>query len=285
MKNCITIKQVFCFFALFWGAFAYSNERPTVLQSTTNQISSNQSSHTPKSLTQTLLLHEFLVGDHRWYTGPQIQYANYVSDASALTKDGYPPERASQWLYDRPQALYQLYIMTGDTAWLYAANNAVNFYIKHINSDGYFDLKKRFDPKYLMPKGLQYAYMLTGNEQAKNALARMYKKSFEWNPNYSLKRGFWTERNQAAALNVALSYWEVTGENSALDRVHDIIDATYVMTFTPVNGWPIRNCPQHSYKAHEGEGADKPVCSPWMMALLGDNLWRFYRITGDEKIC
>ena len=71
---------------------------------------------------------------------------------------------------------------------------------------------------------------------------------------YSLRRGFWTERNQAAALNVAVSYWELTNDEAALGRINDLIDATVAMTFNPSNGWSLRGCPQHSFKSHEGWG-------------------------------
>jgi len=64
---------------------------------------------------------------------------------------------------------------------------------------------KNFDPKYLMPKGLLYRYLLTGDVEAKRTLKHIYWRSLDWDESYSLRRGFWTERNQAAALNVAVS--------------------------------------------------------------------------------
>ena len=55
------------------------------------------------------------------------------------------------------------------------------------------------------------------------------------------------------------------------------------MTFSPQNDWQLRNCPQHSFRSHEGWGDDSPTCSPWMMALLADSLWRYYLLTEDES--
>tara|TARA_R110002167_G_scaffold55780_2_gene158370 strand:+ start:38380 stop:39924 length:1545 start_codon:yes stop_codon:yes gene_type:complete len=235
-------------------------------------------------LTQALLLHPVqtnLTVD--WYLEPQKKYAHYVSNQTLLEKNGYPANKSSQWLYDRPQAIYQLFLMSGQKEWLTKANELADFYISNIDQEGVFVLKKRFDPKLLMPKGVLYRYLLTGDIAAKDTLKRMFVKSFDWDESYSLQRGFWTERNQAAALNVAVSYWELTNDPKALKRIHDIVDATVAMTFNPGNDWPLRGCPQHGFKSHEGWGDDSPACSPWMMALLGDALWRFYLLTGDDR--
>ena len=235
-------------------------------------------------LQQSILLHP-KVKEHKqdWYVKPQVLYANYVTDKSLLEKKGYPQTKSSQWLYDRPQAIFQLYLMTGDIKWLEHGIALNDFYQQNINAKGNFKLRKRKDIKYLMPKGLVYKYLITGDPQALLTIEKLYKSSLSWDPKYTSRRGFWTERNQAAALNNAVSYWEVTGDRKAKWRIDDIIDATVSMTFSPENNWPLRGCPQHSYKSHEGKGDNTPVCSPWMMALLGDALWRYYLLTEDER--
>jgi hypothetical protein len=235
-------------------------------------------------LRQSLLLHPMEQRyETDWYVLPQKKYAHFVTNKAALLKKGYPPEKAAQWLYDRPQALYQLYIMTEDKQWLTKANTLADFYQEHLDEDGKFTLKKQFDPKYLMPTGLAFQYLLNADESALKALTRMFELSLDWDEKYSLSRGFWTERNQGAALNVAVRYWELTQDNKALSRINDIIDATVKMTFNPEGDWPLRGCPQHSFKSHEGWGDNTAACSPWMMALLGDALWHYYRLTGDKK--
>lgn len=234
-------------------------------------------------LAKSVLLHLESEGNNTWYLAPQKKYANYVTDLTLLTEKGHPPSKPAQWLYDRPQAIYQLFIMSGEKEWLVKADQLIEIYLGNVNEDGSFKLKEQFDPKYLMPKGLLYRYLLSGDENAKTTLKRIFERSLDWDESYSLRRGFWTERNQAAALNVAVSYWELTGELAALKRINDIIDATVAMTFHPSNDWPLRGCPQHSFKSHEGWGDDSPACSPWMMALLGDALWRFYLLTGDNR--
>lgn len=235
-------------------------------------------------LAQALLLHpEYNQDNHDWYIEPQKKYAYYFTNQDLLSKKGYPLNRAAQWLYDRPQAIFQLYIMSGEPHWLTKGNRLSSFYQQHIDEEGLFTLKKRFDVKYSMPKGLLYDFLLSGSSQAKNALKKIYQASLAWDENYSSRRGFWTERNQAAALNTAVSYWEVSNDEAALVRINNIIDATVEMTFNPQNDWQLRGCPQHSFKSHEGWGDNSPACSPWMMALLGDALWRFYRLTNDKR--
>lgn len=235
-------------------------------------------------LSQSLLLHKD-VGklDTEWYTGPQAQYAKYVTNKKLLLQRGYPPEKASQWLFDRPQAIYQLYFMTGNIKWFEEANILAQFYMEHIDEEGFFTLSKKYDPKYFMPKGLLFRYLLTVDDKALQALKKTFYSSLKWDPTYTSNRGFWTERNQAAALNVAVSYWELTNDKRALERINEILNATIEMTFNPENDWALRGCPQHSFKSHEGEGDNSPTCSPWMMALLGDSLWRFYRLTNDIR--
>ena|GEM_PF-2938792 len=271
---------------LFWGEVPSSDKKNSKLADLTfRTVSSNTVVVYPSIswLAESILLHEPINVNARWYIEPQKKYAHYVTNQSLLTKNGYPKNKSSQWLYDRPQAIYQLFIMTGEQEWLAKANELADFYIENIDDNGQFILKKQFDPKMLMPKGLLYRYLISGDFEAKDTLRRMFERSFDWDESYDLRRGFWTERNQAAALNVAVSYWELTGDPIALKRINDIIDATVKMTFSPANGWPLRGCPQHSFKAHEGWGDNSPACSPWMMALLGDALWRFYQLTGDKR--
>lgn len=274
---------------------AFDREQPIVMRWTKNTTELPYDGHSPKKehqliypsltwLKEALLLHpkaNNLAID--WYIEPQKKYANYVTDFQLLNKAGVKTDSAAQWLYDRPQAIYQLYMMTGEEKWLKAGKELAKFYMKNLDTNGQFILKKGFDIKYLMPKGLLYHYFLTGSPLAKEKLKTIYKRSLEWNETYSIDRGFWTERNQAAALNIAVSYWELTRSEDALRRIDDIINATIAMTFNPQGQWKLVGCPQHAHRSHEGGQEETPVCSPWMMALLGDALWRFYQLTGDKN--
>ena len=235
-------------------------------------------------LRDAILLHPM---EHRvnndWYTKPQTVFAKYIANNELLAKHGVDKNSPAQYLYDRPQALYQLHLMTEDSFWLDMANQSAEFYLNNIDQSGFFTLKKNKDIKYLMPRGLYYKYLLTGDNNTIQTIERIYRASLNWNPSYVKGRGFWTERNQATALNSAITYWEATGDASAVERIEQIINATYEMTFNNNIGWQFKGCPMHTLSSHEGKGGDVPVCSPWMMALLGDGLWRYYLLTGDMK--
>lgn len=219
--------------------------------------------------------------DTAWYVEPMVRYANYITNAELLAADNIAPDKASQYLYDRPRALFQLYLLTGNKKWRAQAINASQYYIAHLNDDGYFSLIENKDIKYSMPRGLFYYYQLTGNTEAKDAIGRIYTASLNWKPSYS-GQGFWTERNQAAALEAALTYYELTEDKAAQQRVETILAATLKMTMQPEANWPQRGCPQHSFKSHEGGADQSAVCSPWMLALLADPIWRYSQIT-DSK--
>ena len=235
-------------------------------------------------LAESVLLHpRSNYTDNSWYTQPQSLYANFVTNEALLSEKGYPKSKYSQWLFDRPRAIYQLYILGDDPKWLKEGTKLAKFYLKNIDVTGKFKLKDNYDLKYLMPNGLLYYYFLTGDKQVTNVLKTFYEKSLDWSPTYKNEHDFWTERHQAAALNIAIAYWEISGSIEAKNRIDEIIEATVQMVFNPKEGWPLRGCPQHTYKSHEGKAGDSPVCSPWMMALLSDGLWRYYILNGDKK--
>ncbi|WP_284244078.1 hypothetical protein [Thalassotalea insulae] len=234
-------------------------------------------------LRKALLLTDDLNVDDTWYRSIQSLTATYLADEEALTKNNYPRNKASQWLYDRPQAFYQLYLATNNHQWKRYADRFVTFYKSQIDDEGFFKLAKPEDVKYLMGRSLVYHHLLNYSESSLDVLGRLYNASLSWDAGYSTGRGFWTERHHAAALNVAISYWELTNKQSAKDRIEELINTLLAMTFTPENQWPVSNCPQHTFNAHEGWGDESPTCSPWMMALLADNLWRYYWLTNSDK--
>ena len=230
-------------------------------------------------LRQVLLLTDNKKIDEQWYRQNQKLIATYLADEAALTKNKYPRRVASQWLYDRPQAFYQLYLATEDDKWKQHADRFVDFYKSQINEEGFFKLAKPKDVKYLMGRSLVYDYLLNQNQSALETLRAIFKGTLSWSARYFTNRGFWTERHHAAVLNVAVSYWEVTGDVQALARIEELIASLMKMTFSPESGWRLRNCPQHTFKSHEGWGDETPACSPWMMALIADSLWRYYWLT------
>jgi len=233
-------------------------------------------------LRETLLLTSNRGVDEHWYRHIQELMAIYLANEKLLAKNKYPRNVASQWLYDRAQVFYQLYLSGNKNQYKRQADLFVVFYKSQINENGFFKLSKPKDIKYLMGRSLVYDYLLNQNISSLTTLKTMFQASLSWNGSYG-GRGFWTERHHAAALNIAISYWELTGSEAANNRIKELISGVFLMTFKPINGWSIRNCPQHTFKSHEGWGDSSPTCSPWMMALLADNLWRYYLLTGDES--
>lgn len=233
-------------------------------------------------LRKALLLTDNKGVDDTWYRQNQTLIAKFLSDETLLAKKGYPKNIASQWLYDRAQSFFQLFLSNGDPAIKRQADRIVRFYLGQINDDGFFKLSKPDDIKYLMGRSLVYDYLLNQREVSKVKLEKMFNASLRWSAEYS-GRGFWTERHHAAALNIAISFWELSGQNTARERIDNLINGISKMTFSPINGWKNQHCPQHTFRSHEGWGDETPACSPWMMALLADNLWRYYLLTSDEK--
>lgn len=233
-------------------------------------------------LRKVLLLTDNQGVDETWYRHVQTLKAVYLADERRLTKNKYPKTVGSQWLYDRPQAFYQLFLSGGDSQFKVDADRFVAYYKSQLNEDGYFKLSKPKDVKYLMGRALVYDYLLNRTPSSLQALKSIFEASLSWKENYN-GRGFWTERHHAAALNVAISYWEVSGNEDAKQRVIELIQGIVRMTFEPDNDWRLRDCPQHTFSSHEGWGDDSPVCSPWMMALLADGLWRYYLLTDDAN--
>lgn len=217
-----------------------------------------------------------------WYRDIQKLTAIYLADETLLAKKGYPKSVASQWLYDKPQAFYQLFLTDGDHKFKRQADRYVAFYKNQIDAKGYFKLSKPKDIKYLMGRSLVYSFLLNQNYSSLETLERMFNASLDWPSTYSGK-GFWTERHHAAAMNIAISFWEVSGREDAKKRVDELVEGIFQMTFSPHADWPVRGCPQHTFNSHEGWGDNTPACSPWMMALIADNLWRYYLLTSDKK--
>ena len=123
-----------------------------------------------------MLLHpQYSPKEHTWYIEPQKQYAHYLTNQDLLSKRGYPPTRAAQWLYDRPQAIFQLFIMSGEQQWLTKGKEMSSFYQQHIDEKGLFTLKNRFDAKYLMPKGLLYDFFSQETAKLRVHLKRFIK--------------------------------------------------------------------------------------------------------------
>lgn len=221
-----------------------------------------------------------------WFDNAYQKFGEFITDDEAIS--GYKKGResfkqAAAWLYDRPYSLYLLYLKTGDRKWQVHAHEAAVFYRNNINSAGYFSLKKKQDLKYLIPAGLLIDYLFYPDVKTYTVIEKMYENSLSWAAKYTNERGFWTERHLASAMSLALTKWELTGDKASSDRLTELIQGTQesIKVSIGAGGLPW-GCVRHTYSSHEG-GEDKTkVCSQWMSGLLVDQLWRYYRLSGNS---
>lgn len=236
------------------------------------------------------------IADMNWFDNALAHFSDTaVNDVSksVRTENLIEYEQDHEpWLYDRALTLYGLYIRSGELKWLRHAHRASQFYARHIDSNGYFDRKKGY--KDSPPNDIKYSYgqsmlidlMLTGDTQLRNKIEAVANAATHWNSRYTYqdKRPIlWTERHQTYALLATLSAWEATGKTQYAKLVRTIINNTFMHTTHPPQDWEPEGCPLHAYKDHEGFGTNKPVCSPWMNALLAEAVFRYYIHSEDNK--
>jgi hypothetical protein len=179
------------------------------------------------------------------------------------------------WLFDRTLTLFGVYFRTGDVKWLRHAHRSAQFYAKHIDAAGNFDLKGA-DLKYSYGQSLLIDLMLTGDRDLVHSIERVAKAASGWNAKYQPQSNFWTERHQTYALLGALSAFEATGKPEHGARARAVAEASFELASSPVAGWAKDGCMLHEFRDHEGAGDATPVCSPWMSALFADAAFRFY---------
>ncbi|NQZ22420.1 MAG: hypothetical protein HRT53_10215 [Colwellia sp.] len=219
-----------------------------------------------------------------WYNKAFSNFGDFITDKALVvksTKGKLSFENPSPWLYDHPYSLYLLYYKTGSDKWRIFANKAATRYRSLINSDGYFSLKENKDLKYLMASGLLIDYVFYPKKETLDTINAMYVNSVNWPIKYEDGLGFWTERHLSNAINLALTMWELTGELKYKDRVDRLVAGT--LNGINNNSFNSNMCVQHYYRAHEGGNDEARVCSPWMNALVVEQLWRYVEMTGDSR--
>ena len=215
------------------------------------------------------------LADQHWIEQSFEVYAEYIQ------QQGVPVDKkgaltAAPWLYDRVYTFYVLYLKTADLRWKTAAHEAALFYRAHINEQGFFDLKPN-DMKYLYGTGLLFDYLFYPEAKTQQTLARMYPNTTSFPVSYQ-QRGFWTERHLAAALNMAISQWALNDGVSAYRRSVQLIDD--IAKTIEQSG---KQCLAHPLRHHEGKKDTVMVCSPWMSALVAEQLWRFDYLQANAK--
>ncbi|MDF1821501.1 MAG: hypothetical protein P1U64_08010 [Alcanivoracaceae bacterium] len=190
-------------------------------------------------------------------------------------------DKPAPWLFDRAGNLFRVYFRSAHPGMFAAAEKASRDYANAISKDGYFALKPG-DLKYVYTQPLLYRWMLFAEENRAGQIRRMADTAMGW-PADGRHAGFWTERHTAYALQALVNAWELTGEARYQQRIDALLDGLLAMSAATGANGKLYNCPAHTLRAHEGNNSDTPVCSPWMMALLGQTLDYYYRLTGEPR--
>ncbi|WP_427978859.1 hypothetical protein [Agarivorans sp.] len=227
-----------------------------------------------------------------WFDKAHWRYASFSADESLIAQQHKPKDptkkatlpstSASPWLFDRPYNFYQLYFKSGDLHWKRVAHQQAQFFISKLDRQGDFTLKGRADLKYMLSAGLLLDYLFYPSPQTREAIEKMTAKGLAWPERYSSRLGFWTERHLSSAFNLAVNQWELDGSASAHARVQQLLEG--IKADLKVNQAGSGACIQHRLKVHTGKNSEVMVCSPWMSALLVEQLWRYYWITKDVTV-
>src|SRR5262249_48594858 len=113
------------------------------------------------------------------------------------------------WLYDRSAGMFELYFRSGFATALQQAIQSTDFYVDHLDSNGFFTLKPG-DPKYSYNEALAYTYWLLGDNSMLAPISTV-THAFDgtqthWTPDLS----FFTERNSGDKLLATDIAYEVT---------------------------------------------------------------------------
>jgi hypothetical protein len=219
-----------------------------------------------------------------WWDSSLVNYARTaVNDLpSTVPTSSYINLVAEEpWLYDRALTLYSVYIRTGDVKWLRHAHRAAQWYAKKVGSNGIFVLSSySADLKYSYGLSLLIGYALTGDQALRAPIERVAAAGVrEWTTSYSTSMGFWTERHHAYAILAALNAFELTGDRTHAQRATDLVNRTIQMSQNAAM------CPLHTVEQHEGVAGDtRLMCSPWMGALVGEAMLRYYILAEDPAV-
>ncbi len=196
----------------------------------------------------------------------------------------YTEKTFEPWLFDRASVGYYLYKRSTSTTdkarWYQQFLTDFAYYRNHIDANGYFTPKTgEQDTKY----GYVTPFLLyekeTGDAQYRPIALRIYNSWLkDFSSTYKPQSNFWTEREIAFALEAAVSWYELTGDEAALTRANALISQWTVMADAG-NGVPLV-----SIDKHEGGGGSQLITSPWMSAFYFQASRRLYALTGNTEV-
>jgi hypothetical protein len=184
-------------------------------------------------------------------------------------------------LFDRTATYVKAYARLGEEEQLLTALQAGDFYVQHLDAEGWFDLKPEHDVKYTFTEGPALLYLLTGDARYLAAVTRALKAWETWTRIEYTGAGFWTERHHGFGMLAYLHAYEATGEPRYLGKAKRYFEAAYRLQVEPLHGGPATGAWLHTGESHsEGEGW---ITSPWMSAFLTDAVWKYWMLTGDTR--
>lgn len=236
-------------------------------------------------------------------SGPYAAYDKFVEKNFPGSLAYLDSQKYSEWLFDRTTAYYKMYVRTGDSKFLDAANHAANFVRKYTKQDGpdagIFTLKGA-DLKYVYPRAMHLHYLLTGDERALATGKLMARYCIEnQDPVYRPDqinpvplgvdpehgRKFWTLRHQGYGLLGILHGWEMTGDRAYWTKGRQCLDAYHKHQLHPPDGRPPDGSLRQDWERYDpNEATFKGATSAWMMALLLDPLFYYWTLSGDARV-
>ncbi len=189
------------------------------------------------------------------------------------------------WLFDRSTTIFLLYLLTGHLEPYRTALRDVQYYASQVQDSGNFALLppgKAPNVLYGNQEALTIAWFLTGLPQFKETSAKVVKLLDAWDPTYSPKRSFWTERHLAYHLMIATAAYEMNGDPALLARARKAFEIAYNLQNNPPPGAPADGCFVHTGRQHSAP-VKGWICSPWMSALLVDAALRYYLVSADPR--
>jgi hypothetical protein len=209
------------------------------------------------------------------------------------------------WLFDRPFALWNVYVQTGDPKWLRHAHRATQYYQSYITSVDLANGYKRGaflkraqnyagdagDVKYSQAGGMFAAYLLTGDGRLIDKIKAVtnlvdYEVSFRLLP-YAQTSGLYTERQLATGLAAYTYAYEATGDSTYKTKLKAAVDGMWTDVTAPPAGYPavsdMAGVLLHRPEVHEGDSQKNGdmIMSPWMSALMCDVLMHYYLLSDD----
>ncbi|MFO0966214.1 MAG: Calx-beta domain-containing protein [Gemmataceae bacterium] len=195
--------------------------------------------------------------------------------------------QAEPWLYDRAAGMYELYFRSGFATALREAVRATDFYVDHLDANGFFTLKPG-DPKYSYNESLAYTFWLLGDNRMLAPISTV-THAFDgtqthWTPNLS----FWTERNSGDKLLANEMAYEVTGGSAFKSNVQTIVgDLIFLqngaggqLPANRIDGGLYHFGAQHDIS--EVSSGDVIIASSWMSVLVVDPMVRVFGVWEDN---